>query len=156
MDKTTITIAGITVLVFAGILGTAIYNQKNFKPHRQCVSHAETASSIHIHPVLQIVIDNQPVAIPTNIGVEPTCMRALHTHDETGKIHVEYPEPFEFKLGAFFENWGQTFNQQQIMDKKVDDTHQITMTVDGQPNTDFENLILKDAQQIVIRYETKQ
>lgn len=155
MDKTAISIIVVSVLILGGIVGGYTYSQRNFQPRNLCVEHSG-ALSMHIHPELSITMDGQPVAIPANIGVDPTCMKAVHTHDETGKIHIEYPEKRDFVLGDFFAIWGQSFSKDQILDKKVDDTHTITVLVDGQPNQDFENLILNDAQKIEIRYETKQ
>lgn len=154
MDKTTIAIAGVSVLVFGGIIGLAVNGQKNFKPREQCVQHS-VSLSMHIHPVISIFVDNQPVAIAANIGVDPTCMKAIHTHDESGTLHVEYPTQHDFTLGDFFANWGQPFNSSQLMDKIVNDTHAITMTVDGEPNSEFEKLIFKDGQKIEIHYKAK-
>ena len=119
-----------------------------------CIQHSDRLS-MHIHPLLTIYIDNEQVAIPENIGVSLTCMKALHTHDKTGKIHIEYPTKHEFTLGDFFANWGQAFTRGQFLDKIVDDNHIITITVDGQESTENENLILKDEQIIIIRYEQK-
>lgn len=108
--------------------------------------------SMHIHPKVSIIMNGQPVIIPANTGVLPTCMQAIHTHDETGELHVEYPEQHDFLLKDFFANWGQPFSETQLMDKTVDVNDTLTMTVEGQPSTEFENLILKDQQQIVIEY----
>src|SRR2546426_10179788 len=56
----------------------------------------------HIHPVLRITINGQPVTIPANIGIDSALwndhsldadgmmsgMAPLHTHDTSGTIHV--------------------------------------------------------------------
>jgi hypothetical protein len=154
MDKTIVGIILLTVIVFGGITWTGFQSNKNFKPARECVEHS-AALAMHIHPVLSITIDGQSQPVPANIGVEPNCMRAIHTHDDTGKIHVEYPENYDFKLSDFFSVWQQPFSQTEILDKKVDGTHTLTMTVDGKPSTEFGNLLLKDNQQIAIHYDTK-
>jgi hypothetical protein len=155
MDKTTIGIIVIAIAVFGGIIGSAAYSNKNFQPRNMCVEHSN-ALSMHIHPIVRIKIDGQPTAIPANIGIDPTCMKAVHTHDDTGTVHLEYPEKHDFTLGDFFAVWGQNFSKTQILDKNVDDTHTLTVTVDGQPNEDYEKLILNDKQQIEINYTTKQ
>lgn len=122
---------------------------------------------MHIHPILKIFIDGQAQEIPANIGVEglsgdstheqakasATCLHFLHTHDASGTLHVESPVPMDYSLGDFFAVWGKTFTKDQILDSKVDDKHHIHFIVDGQENSDFENLILKDKQQIEIKYE---
>ena len=35
------------------------------------------------------------------------CFYAIHTHDKSGKIHVEAAAPGMFTLGMLFEIWGQ-------------------------------------------------
>ena len=155
MDKTTGAIIGITVLVFAVIIIGSVQGTKNFKPGAQCVQHSNSLS-MHIHPVIEIYLEGEKAAIPANIGIDPTCMKAVHTHDESGTIHIESPQFNDFKLADFFENWGVPFTKDQILDKTVDDTHTISLTVDGQPSEDYENLIMRDGQQIVIRYDKKQ
>lgn len=154
MDRTTIVIGVISVLVLGGIIGITVKQQRDFKPRTQCVQHSQSLS-MHIHPKLQININGSPVAIPAEIGITPTCMMAIHTHETDGTLHLEYPQTIDFKLGDFFANWGQSFSKEQIMDNKIDETHTITMTVDGQPSEEFENLILKDDQQIVINFDEK-
>jgi hypothetical protein len=152
MDKPTLSIVGITAVVLVIIMLIATSQSKNApEPRDTCIEH--TRLDMHIHPNLEIFDVANKVAIPSEIGVTPGCMKAMHTHDDTGKLHVEYTEPHDFVLGDFFAVWGQTFSKEQIMDKKADDKHKITMTVDGKPSEDFENLILKDEQKIVIRYE---
>lgn len=154
IDKITVIIGAIGLLVLGGIMGLTINQQRNFKPRLQCVQHSQSLS-MHIHPNLQININGAPYAIPANIGVSPSCMMAIHTHDETGKIHLEYPQTHEFKLGDFFANWNEVLSKDQIMNNRVDDTHTMTMTVNGEPSNEFENLILKDEQQIVINFSEK-
>jgi len=151
---------GIIVLIILAIGGIILFSSKesakpisNEQARNTCIQH--TNIQLHIHPELKIFIEGQPVAIPTNVGVTDDCMRGLHTHDDTGKLHVEYLEPFDFKLGDFFAVWGQTFNRSQILDKAVDDKHIIEMLVDGQPSTEFENLVLQDQQKIEIHYKQK-
>ena len=153
MDKTIIIIGVLTVAVFGVIIGSTVLKKTDNLPRSLCVQHA--GLGMHIHPMLSIFIEDQPVNIPANIGIDPNCMKAIHTHDESGKLHLEYPEVHEFVLGDFFANWNMPFSANQIMDKSIDDNHILTMTVDGNPNNEFEKLVLKDEQQIIIRYELK-
>jgi len=115
----------------------------------------DMATKFHIHPQVAILINGERQTIPSNVGITSTCMNPLHTHDATGTIHVESPVKLDFTLADFFAVWGKTFNQDQILDSKADDTHEITMTVNGKPSTEFENLVLKDDDLIVITYAKK-
>ena len=59
--------------------------------------HSEIVS--HDHATLRIFIDGSEVAIAANIGIddsESDGMRGSHTHDETGKLHIETPTPMAF------------------------------------------------------------
>ncbi len=154
MDKNIAAIIGLTVVILAGIIAFTFRSNSNATPYADCVQHS-LGLSMHVHSELEIYFDDQKQTIPANIGITPECMKALHTHDESGKIHIEHPQAQEFKLWQFFTNWGQPFSKDQILDKKIDATHTITMTVDGQPSEAFGDLVLKDDQKIVIRYQTK-
>lgn len=115
----------------------------------------DMATQFHIHPHLAIFINGQKQEISVNIGIKPNCMNSLHTHDNSGIIHVESPEKRDFTLADFFAVWDKVYNKDQIFDYKVDDNHVIRQTVNGQDVQDYENTILKDKDEIIIYYEEK-
>lgn len=125
---------------------------------------AQEGQVMHIHPHLTIRINGQDQVIPANIGITANGLSPIHTHDATGKLHVESPQILAFRLKDFFtiwKNWSNNdpnivFTATNILGHEVvDPNHQrITMTVDGVPSTDFGDLILKDLQNILISYET--
>lgn len=115
----------------------------------------DMATKFHIHPNLHIVIRGEAQVIPTNIGVRPNCMNALHTHDTTGKLHVESPEKRDFTLADFFAIWGKTYSKDRILDSQADDRFVIRETVNGKEVQDYENTVVHDGDQIVISYEEK-
>lgn len=96
----------------------------------------------HIHPVIKIFVDGKPEVIPGEIGLTDG-ERAVHTHDDTGTIHVEAQDARQYTLGDFFSVWGKTIERPG---------YAVAMTVDGGASTEFGNLMLKDAQQIVLNY----
>jgi hypothetical protein len=116
-----------------------------------CVSH-DSDISMHIHPELSIYVNSTLVEIPSDIGITSDCMKAVHTHDETGKIHLEYPTEHDFTLEDFFANWGETFSSTELLGLVVDEYASIRLVVDGEESDAFENLILEDHQQIEIYY----
>ncbi len=63
---------------------------------------------IHIHPHLSIIYNNLSLTVPAQIGIEGTCLYGLHTHDTSGKIHVESPVVVNYTLGEFFDIWNKT------------------------------------------------
>jgi hypothetical protein len=65
------------------------------------------AETYHVHSHLSIVYNGQTRALPANIGLPGSCNYELHTHDNTGIIHVETPNNKRFTLGQFFDIWGE-------------------------------------------------
>ncbi len=112
----------------------------------------------HDHAELNILIDGQPVVIAGDIGIddaECTGLRGMHTHDATGTIHIETPAAMDAPLGAFFEIWGRTFNQNQILDNVANSEKEVVMFVNGQLNNQFENYLVQDDDVIEILYRDR-
>lgn len=126
-------------------------NQTNRQVALACTT--DQATTFHIHPNLKILINGQEQVIPSSVGNSPTCLKALHMHDNSGKIHTEAPTKRDFTLGDFFAVWNKNFNRQQILDYSADSQHKITETINGVAIEDYENTILRDNDQIVISYE---
>lgn len=112
-------------------------------------------TKFHIHPHLTIMIDGAKQTIPANVGVAFGCMHPLHTHDDTGEIHIESPEKRGFTLGDFFAVWGKQFDKNRILDSQSDAAHEVALTINGAPSEQFEKLVLNDKDQIVIEYRKK-
>lgn len=115
---------------------------------------------IHIHPELSIIMDNKPFSVPSNIGIDSSLwsdhsldkygmqampemgmsgMDPLHTHDNSGIIHVESSINRNYTLGEFLNVWG----------LKLDDKI-VKATVDNKSITNFENIALKDGEKITL------
>ncbi len=114
---------------------------------------------MHLHPWLQITINNQSVTIPASIGIVgfPPCFQPVHTHDTSGILHIEAPDlSHNFTLGDFFTIWKDTyptillqqsdrpvtFNQTDILGFNNDSTHQVRLLVDGVVNNQYSSLNL--------------
>lgn len=116
----------------------------------------DMAQGFHIHSILEIRANGEAMEVPTDIGVEETCMTVLHTHTPDGVIHVESPEKRDFTLADFFAVWKQPFSKDELLGYRVDATHRIRVTVDGYEVDTYENTVLRDGERIVISYETIQ
>lgn len=102
---------------------------------------------MHIHAKLKILVDGEEVKVPANIGVaQDGRMKVIHTHDETGYIHVESPVYASFTLGDFLKVWGKTFTNTCF------DNHcgAVKVTVNSVETQDPLNHILKDRDEIII------
>lgn len=105
-------------------------------------------ASLHIHPILQIIIDGRPEVILANLGIVRSCMAEIHTHDGSGTLHVESVLATKtFTLDQFFKVWGKTLER---------DGFSLEMTVDGLASQELGNLILRDGQQIILKYTKQQ
>lgn len=126
-------------------------------------SNLPPSGSIHWHPHLTIVINNQTVTIPANIGIDAslwadhsldpfgmTGMAPLHTHDTSGKIHTESNAYHLFTIGDFFRVWGQSFDASQVLGHAAQSGHRVWMVVDGTSAAPSYSLVLRDQMQIEI------
>jgi hypothetical protein len=73
----------------------------------------------HVHSHLSIFLDDVALSIPEDIGIitlSPTekCIYTLHTHDHSGKLHIEAAAPEFFTLGDFFKIWGQPLRPDNV------------------------------------------
>jgi hypothetical protein len=148
--------SALALLAGAGIFGAARFAAKDdagFDVTRECVTHGQLG--MHIHPQLSILVNGGHIAIPANIGITADCMRPVHTHDASSQLHVEWTSKRDFTLGDFFRVWDKTFSKNQIFDYKANDTHAVTLTVNGVPSQEFEKLVLRDNDRIVIEYKRR-
>ena len=117
----------------------------------ECLTTHDVA--MHFHPYLTIIIDGEEYEIPENAGIYtetcPEAMHMTHTHDTSGKIHVEGHQVVDVPLEVFFDVWDKHFDETGIFEYR-DGT--IEMTVDGIVNEEYQNLLLADGQSIVIQY----
>ncbi len=159
MNKSFWIFAGIIVAAFALISWNTIFKNGGGEnsPAGDRVPCADPATPqalvMHIHPELTIIANGGQITIPDNVGLSNTCHRYIHTHEDLPLIHVESPVERDYTLGDFFWVWGEEFNRNQIMDYTANNYHKIVMTVDGKPNEEYENLILRDKQKIVVEYK---
>lgn len=71
----------------------------------------------HIHAHIDILVNSQHMYIPPQIGIIPDkCIYWLHTHDETGIIHIESPIKGDFTPGQFFDLWKRKLDNPQGFD----------------------------------------
>jgi hypothetical protein len=70
----------------------------------------------HNHTKLAINYENGSLSVPAGIGIIPNeCIFWLHTHDDSGIVHVESPYETTFSLGQFLQVWN-LFDNSSIAD----------------------------------------
>jgi sulfur carrier protein ThiS len=118
---------------------------------------------MHIHPQLSLIINNTSSTVPAQIGIDPSlwkdhsldefgmqsmpemkmsAMAPLHTHDDSGIVHVESTVNRNYTLEEFLNIWGLN------LDGKI-----VKMTLNGKPLPDFRDHILSDGEQIKLEVQ---
>jgi Zinc-finger of C2H2 type len=111
----------------------------------QCNSMEQFA--MHVHSHLDIIINGVYFLVPSQIGIPGNCFYWLHTHDESGIIHIEAPMQRDFTLGQFFDIWNKKLNNDQILNYVANANNPLTVYVNGTkvPNgTDFRDIKLNN------------
>jgi len=74
----------------------------------------------HVHTHLSIFLNGEALSVPGNVGIhdlgasEPNCFYPIHTHDKSGKLHIEAEAEGSFTLGQFFAIWGQSLTDTDV------------------------------------------
>ena len=134
---------GITLLLTSSMAGPSL-------PSNQIV--------LHNHVILNVTLNGKSITVPALIGIaevgkveDPLLygdhsldkygmqgMSSLHTHDNRGTIHVESNTKRDYTLGEFLDIWkGLDVNGKTVK-----------VIVDGNPVSDFRNIILNDGDSI--------
>ncbi|HEV2238188.1 MAG TPA: hypothetical protein VGR57_16120 [Ktedonobacterales bacterium] len=131
--------------------------------------------TVHYHADLQIYVNGQVQAIPAGVGIvlpdgtqsahltsngQTACIYSLHTHDNSGIVHIESPDNRSYTLGNLFDIWGQHLSTTQFMGHAVDAKHKLAVVVydatgakklvTGNPA----NVVLSAHDTIVIQYNS--
>lgn len=150
-------IGGIVAITVIILIGAVFWLSKDsFSPIPQ--DQIITKTGLHWHPKLAIFINGEKRELEDGIGLGAVHEK-LHTHTEDfkdGVMHMEMEglvTKDDTKLGNFFQVWGKDFNSMKILDKEATAEGQIKMTVNGAENKDFENYLMKDGDNIEIKYD---
>lgn len=139
--KTSYILIGLAILI-VGSLSLSKYLQANDP-------NVASSGAFHWHPELTIYVKGQKQEIPANIGMVGG-HKPMHTHTEDaskGVVHLEFAGAArndEITLSRFFDTWGkdmQSFGSN------------VTMTVNGNPNTELGEYVFQDGDKIELRYE---
>jgi hypothetical protein len=72
----------------------------------------------HVHSHVSIFLNGEAIAVPQAVGIanapQGRCFYAIHTHDHSGKVHVESGAPGTFTLGQLFQIWGRSLTNTDL------------------------------------------
>jgi hypothetical protein len=145
-------------------IGIAYASVSAFSPAG--LTHRFGVLVLHHHANLTIAVDGVNMAVPAYIGLLPEMTDShkldmygdapgeypLHTHDDSGIIHIESTVVRDYTLGDFFDVWGLKLTDKCLGDMCNNGSKTLKMFVNGQPSTDFRNLKLMDRQKISLVY----
>jgi len=128
----------------------------------------------HVHAHLDVFIDGKATVVPAGIGIggdpnarvgtqngqtvaglvggscDKPCISPLHTHDESGVLHVENDKDRQINLGQLFTEWGVRFTTDCVGGYCAPDKPH-TAYVNGQPfSGDASTIVLKNLEEIAI------
>ena len=134
--------AGIVLILGGGGWYMAKSGFFTYDPLHICAQH--TGVGMHIPPHLKIFVKSEEIKIPANLGISARCMRPIHTHDDTGTLHLEFPNRKDVLLEQFFKIWKKSLNDFGLNPK---------MKVNGSENSELQNYIMRDGDQIELFFD---
>jgi hypothetical protein len=114
-------------------------------------------TALHTHEHLDVFVHGRPVTVRADIGIDRTAgfISPLHTHDQSGVIHVESATTRAFSLGQFFDVWGVRFTRDCLGGLCDSGGETLRVFVDGHEATgDPRRLELFAHEEIVVAFGT--
>jgi hypothetical protein len=108
----------------------------------------------HIHTQLRVYVDGLLVPVPAKIAFDPAkrIVAGLHTHDQSGVIHLEADKPFKATLGDVFYLWGLRLAANEVGGLRDDGDERVQAFVNGKPISDPAAHVLRKDDNIVVGY----
>jgi len=132
-----------------------------FKNSAEKEVNAYTKTSVHWHAYPKVIICGEEKELPYPLGQGHLGNALLHTHSPPDNfMHIEgrVYSADEIRVGKYFEVLGITFNENQIFDTKNGDLcndkpGKIRMLINDEENFELNNYVVKDGDDIIIKYE---
>jgi len=112
----------------------------------------EEGSFVHYHAHLDVIINGEFVTVPGEIGIARTTISPLHTHDDSGIVHIESDEDAEYTTKQFFTQWEVELDESCVGDFCADDEHQLLGFVNGEQVDDPSAIVFGEGDEVVIWY----
>ncbi|HEX6231044.1 MAG TPA: hypothetical protein VF029_04980 [Actinomycetota bacterium] len=113
----------------------------------------------HTHANVQVFVHGERQTVPTDIGIDQSAREvlSLHTHEDSGTIHVESQTRRAFTLGEFFDVWGVRLDGDCLGAYCDDDQNRLWVFVDGEEASGPpRDVVLDDEAVIVLAYGTEE
>ena len=114
-------------------------------------------TTMHEHADVEIFVHSSKEPVPTDIGIDASkgTIQSIHTHDDTGLVHLESSQSREFTLGEFFGVWGVRFTPSCLGAYCNEGNNRLQVFVDGEEvDGSLQDVQLDDQTVIVVTYGT--
>jgi hypothetical protein len=114
-------------------------------------------TTMHEHADVEIFVHGSKEPVPTDIGIDASkgTIQSIHTHDDTGLVHLESSQSREFTLGEFFGVWGVRFTPSCLGAYCNEGNNRLQVFVDGEEaDGTLPDVQLDDQTVIVVTYGT--
>jgi hypothetical protein len=114
-------------------------------------------TTMHEHADVEIFVHGSKEPVPTDIGIDTSkgTIQSIHTHDDTGLVHLESSQSREFTLGEFFGVWGVRFTPSCLGAYCNEGNNRLQVFVDGEEvDGSLQDVQLDDQTVIVVTYGT--
>lgn len=158
---TTFSIIGVVALAVAGLAYLVVAQSQTpanaaYPPVDNVSCQSTEQGGTHIHAHVTMYVNGTKTAVPANVGIAPdsSCLYWLHTHDDTGVIHIEAPGGVSVTFGNFLDIWGNHF-QQLGYPSQLSDPAGWQVYVNGKPFVgDFRAIPLQSHTLITLAYHS--
>lgn len=111
-----------------------------------------TGGPVHWHAHLSVIDGEDELVVPADVGLLPNAPESpIHTHDETGWLHVEAASQNDLPphtLAHFFTLWGQSLNASCATDLCTTAYRQLDFYVNGRQRLDWLTYDIQDGDDI--------
>ena len=111
---------------------------------------ARAGTTLHVHQHLDVFVNGKQVVVPAGIGIRDGFLSPLHTHDESGVIHVESTTVRSYSLSELFAVWGVRLTRTCLADECGDG--KVHLFVSGKPTTDPNRIVLSQHREIAVAF----
>jgi hypothetical protein len=119
----------------------------------------------HVHAHLDVFVDGGAVPVPAGVGIsddlgrafqegksrcDRPCISPLHTHDDSGVLHVENDKDRQITLGQLFTEWGVRFTADCVGASCAPDKAHKVYVGGREFSGDASAIVLKDKEEIAV------
>lgn len=111
----------------------------------------------HFHAHLDVLVNGKSMPVPADLGIDMMggtgAMSDLHTHDNSGVIHIEAMKDRRYTLGQLFNEWNVRLDATHLGGLTADPKNTLVTYVDGKPLSGNPAVLeLRPRQEIAIVY----